>query len=35
LTALLEDGVIEIVERKTTGRSAKGYRVADEELPSE
>ncbi len=35
LNALLEDGVIEIVERKTTGRPAKGYRVSDAELSSE
>src|SRR5262249_55479237 len=27
LTALLDDGVIEGIERKTTGRPARGYRL--------
>ena len=35
LAALVEDGVIEIAERKTGGRSARGYRVTHTELSSE
>ena len=35
LAALIEDGVIEIAERKTGGRSARGYRVTHAELSSE
>jgi len=36
LAALIDDGVIEIAERKTGGRSARGYRVtSDRELSSE
>ncbi|MBW4438475.1 MAG: DUF3987 domain-containing protein [Pleurocapsa minor GSE-CHR-MK-17-07R] len=35
LSALIEDGVIEIAERKTGGRSARGYRVTHSELSSE
>lgn len=35
LAALIDDGVIEIAERKTGGRSARGYRVTHAELSSE
>ncbi|MBE2271504.1 MAG: DUF3987 domain-containing protein [Anaerolinea sp.] len=35
LAALIDDGVIEIAERKTGGRSARGYRVTHTELSSE
>lgn len=34
LAALMEDGVIEAVERRTSGRSARGYRVTQPALSS-
>jgi hypothetical protein len=35
LAALMVDGVIEVIERKTSGRSARGYRLSKRGLSSE